>query len=104
MFSMGLSQNSRPTLEFFHTDGMLERAVQLPLNVAYGLDDKLPEHALWWYHNAMVVEPTFEIVRQLAAFRAAGELFFEPTDDVPALMFRDGAKIDGVPSKALVVG
>lgn len=104
MFSMGLSQNARPALEFFHTDGMLERAVQLPLNVAYGLDDKLPEHALRWYHYAMVVEPTFEIVRQLSAFRATGELFLEPTDDIPTLMFRDGAKIDGVPSKALVVG
>ncbi|EGD05115.1 hypothetical protein B1M_08062 [Burkholderia sp. TJI49] len=104
MFSMGLSQYSRPTLEFFHTDGMLERAMQLPLNVAYGLDDKLPEHALRWYHDAMVVEPTFEIIRQLAAFRAAGKLFFEPTDDIPTLMFRDGAKICDVPSKALVVG
>ncbi|MDR8787997.1 hypothetical protein FEP63_06376 [Burkholderia multivorans] len=78
--------------------------MQLPLNVAYGLDDKLPEHALRWYHYAMVVEPTFEIVRQLSAFRATGELFLEPTDDIPTLMFRDGAKIDGVPSKALVVG
>lgn len=104
MFAMGQCQNSRPTLEFFYTDNMLERAVQLPLNVAYGLDDKLPEHAFRWYHDAMVVEPMFEIVRQLAAFRAAGKLFFEPTDDIPTLMFRDGAKIDGVPSKALVVG
>lgn len=43
--------------------------MQLPLNVAYSLDDNLPEHALRWYHDAMVVEPTFEIVRQLAAFR-----------------------------------
>ncbi|AIO71287.1 hypothetical protein FEP59_00010 [Burkholderia multivorans] len=103
MFSMGLSQNSRPTLEFFHTYSLLERAVQLPLNVAYSLDDKLPEHALRWYNDAMLVEPTFEIVRQLAALWAAGELLFEPTDHIPTLMFRDGAKIDGVPSKALVV-
>lgn len=80
MFPMGLSQNSRPTLESFHTDGMLERVVQLTLNVAYGLDDKLPEHTLRRYHDAMLVEPTFEIVRQLAAFWAAGELLFEPTE------------------------
>ncbi|VWD54855.1 hypothetical protein BLA18110_07980 [Burkholderia lata] len=104
MFTVWLRENSRPTLEFFDTDGTLERVVQFVLDVAYGLYDKLPEHALWRYHNAMLIEPTLEIIRQLRTLWPARELLFEPTDDIPTLMFRDCAKINCVPSKALVVG
>lgn len=53
---------------------------------------------------ARMIKPTLEIIRQLRTLWPARELRFEPTDDIPTPMFRDCSKINGVPSKALVIG